>query len=333
MTCVTQGLDINQVIAYNLTRIRKALGLSQEQAAGRLEPHLGVRWSKAVYSAAERSYAGKRVRQFTAADVAAFAVAFNVPLLYFFLPPKPEDRHADGVTIGERLVSWADLLNVMLDGKQQSALQLRLFELPTSEWPDLNYFPALGLGRWASFPEPSENTPRTAVWEFALPTGLVKDEESRALVSSISSEEPRPIAAAIVTSDRGVLISRRIDRTPPWGFITGEVEPGEQPEDAAVREVKEETGMEVEGGQVIGERDHPKTGRHLIYMAAKPTRGTDVFVGDRAELAEVKWATLAEAVELLPGMHEPVRDYLARELQGKDHDDHGTGPGHPGAAS
>lgn len=145
MACVTQGLDLNQVIAYNLMRIRKARGESQEQAAELLEPHLGVRWSKAVYSAAERSYAGKRVRQFTAADLAAFAAAFEVPLLYFFLPPKPEDRHADGITIGGRLVPWPDLLNVMLDGKQQGALQLRLFELPSSEWPSLNYFPRPGM--------------------------------------------------------------------------------------------------------------------------------------------------------------------------------------------
>jgi len=145
MACVTQGLDLNQVIAYNLMRIRKTLGESQEQAAERLEPHLGVRWSKAVYSAAERSYAGKRVRQFTAADVAAFAAAFQVPLLYFFLPPKPEDRHADGVMIAGRLISWPDLLNVMLDGKQQGAFQLRLFELPSSEWPSLNYLPRPGM--------------------------------------------------------------------------------------------------------------------------------------------------------------------------------------------
>jgi hypothetical protein len=49
-------------------------------------------------------------------------------------------------------------------------------------------------------------------------------------------------------------------------------------------------------------------------MAAKPVRGTSVFVGDRAELAEVKWVSFAEADELLSGMFEPVREYLAAEL-------------------
>ena len=135
-----------------------------------------------------------------------------------------------------------------------------------------------------------------------------------ASAAAVLDQVARPVVAAIVTSDLGVLICRRNDRTPPWGFITGEVEPGELPEDAAVREVKEETGLEVRAGRLIGERDHPATGRHMIYMAAVPTRGTGVFVGDEAELAEVRWVTLADADELLPGMFGPVREHLAAAL-------------------
>ena len=52
----------------------------------------------------------------------------------------------------------------------------------------------------------------------------------------------------------------------------------------------------------------------MIYLAARPTHGTDVFVGDEDELAEVRWVSLAEADELLPGMFGPVREHLAREL-------------------
>jgi len=129
-----------------------------------------------------------------------------------------------------------------------------------------------------------------------------------------TAQHQQPVVAAIVTSRLGVLVGRRNDGIPPWTFIAGEVEPGEQPEDAAVREVKEETGCLVRAAEKIGERVHPKTGRTMIYMAAAPTHGTDVFVGDRAELAEVRWVSLAEADELLPGMYEPVREYLARTL-------------------
>jgi 8-oxo-dGTP pyrophosphatase MutT (NUDIX family)/transcriptional regulator with XRE-family HTH domain len=128
------------------------------------------------------------------------------------------------------------------------------------------------------------------------------------------TQAQQPVVAAIVTSDLGVLVGRRNDGKPPWTFIAGEVEPGERAEDAAIREVKEETGLRVTAGQIIGERVHPKTGRTMIYMAAAPTHGTDVFVGDSEELAEVRWVSLAEADELLPGMYEPVRDYLAATI-------------------
>jgi 8-oxo-dGTP diphosphatase len=129
-----------------------------------------------------------------------------------------------------------------------------------------------------------------------------------------SAPAQQPVVAAIVTSAQGVLIGRRNDGVPPWTFIAGEVEPGERPEDAAVREVKEETGCEVLTGEIIGERDHPDTGRHMIYMAAAPTHSTKLIVGDEAELAEVRWASLAEAEELLPRMFGPVHEYLSRIL-------------------
>jgi hypothetical protein len=57
----------------------------------------------------------------------------------------------------------------------------------------------------------------------------------------------------------------------------------------------------------------------MIYVAAKPAprAGTSVIVGDTDELAEVRWVSLAEADKLLPGMYEPVREYLERELGGE----------------
>lgn len=130
-----------------------------------------------------------------------------------------------------------------------------------------------------------------------------------------TTPEHQPVVAAIVTSARGVLIGRRNDGKPPWTFIAGEIEPGESQADAAVREVKEETGLVVEAGRrEIGRRVHPKTGRTMIYLACYPTGKTDVYVGDTEELAEVKWASLEEAEELLPGMFEPVLTHLRAQL-------------------
>lgn len=130
-----------------------------------------------------------------------------------------------------------------------------------------------------------------------------------------TTPEPVPVVAAIVTSHLGVLAGRRNDGKPPWTFIAGEIEPGESQADAAVREVKEETGLLVRAGHhEIGRRVHPKTGRTMIYLACTPTHGTDVFVGDEEELAEVRWLSLAEVDELLPGVFEPVREHLSRVI-------------------
>ena len=126
--------------------------------------------------------------------------------------------------------------------------------------------------------------------------------------------EPQPVVASIVTSNLGVLITRRNDGSPPWGFLTGEIEPGESPADAAIRECKEEAGLAVKPNYIIGRRVHPKTNRVMVYMAATPTHGTNVFVGDPDELAEVKWASLQEANELLSGMFTPVKVFLESKL-------------------
>jgi 8-oxo-dGTP pyrophosphatase MutT (NUDIX family) len=132
-----------------------------------------------------------------------------------------------------------------------------------------------------------------------------------------SAPVKQPVVAAIVTSELGLLITKRRDGVPPYGFLTGEIEPGESPADAAVRECKEEAALAIESGAAIAERIHPKTGRRMYYMAAEPTHGTRVSVNDDEELAEVRWVSLAEADELTAdygGIYPPVHDYLERKL-------------------
>lgn len=125
-----------------------------------------------------------------------------------------------------------------------------------------------------------------------------------------------PIVAAIITSKDGVLIERRHDGRPLWTFPAGEAEPGESPADTAIRETKEECELQIKVSHVIGERHHPQTGRHMIYLAARPFQSTDVAVGDEAELAEVAWVSLETAIERMPSIFGPVREHLARTLGG-----------------
>jgi 8-oxo-dGTP pyrophosphatase MutT (NUDIX family) len=147
--------------------------------------------------------------------------------------------------------------------------------------------------------------------------GLYVTQIAQEARMTANTPEPQPVVAAIVTSHLGVLGGRRHDNRPPWTFIAGEIEPGESQTDAAVREVKEETGLRVRAGrQEIGRRVHPITGRTMIYLACTPTEGTDVFVGDTDELAEVRWADLAFIGKVMgqANVYEPVWDHLSHVL-------------------
>jgi 8-oxo-dGTP diphosphatase len=152
---------------------------------------------------------------------------------------------------------------------------------------------------------------RTRAHEFLQSRPDEPEEESSTM------PEPQPVVVAIVSSHLGVLAARRRDGKPPVTFISGEIEPGESPADAAVREVKEETGLVIKAGRIIGRRVHPDTGRSLTYMAAWPaTADTDVAVVDEDELAEVRWMSFTEVTGLMgKNLFEPVRKHLRRTLE------------------
>ncbi|GAB2512052.1 hypothetical protein GCM10027064_07100 [Microbacterium petrolearium] len=77
----------------------------------------------------------------------------------------------------------------------------------------------------------------------------------------------RVAAYAVVTDDAGrVLLSRWIDGSKPaWTMPGGGMEPGEHPEETVRREVREETGYEVEVGNLLGVDSHVIPARRRIH--------------------------------------------------------------------
>jgi hypothetical protein len=67
--------------------------MTQEETAQALEPLLGQRLPQASISAIERAYDGDRRREFDAQEILAFALAFDLPLIWFFLPPSRRPSH------------------------------------------------------------------------------------------------------------------------------------------------------------------------------------------------------------------------------------------------
>lgn len=126
------GLTANQVVSYNLAQARELKGWTQEEAAEALAPHLGRRWSRASFSAAERSVDGDRIRMFDADEIVALARTFDLPVSWFFMPPMPwaapgipvKFRAPDAHRFGHALAVLADL--VFGDDQSRGLLELRL---------------------------------------------------------------------------------------------------------------------------------------------------------------------------------------------------------------
>jgi 8-oxo-dGTP pyrophosphatase MutT (NUDIX family) len=81
-----------------------------------------------------------------------------------------------------------------------------------------------------------------------------------------------PAITAVVINDSGeVLLQQRAD-TGEWGLISGIMEPGEEPSHAVIREVHEETDLDVVPERIAGVYSGPdfliryKNGDEVIYL-------------------------------------------------------------------
>ena len=133
----------SQVVARNMTRARELRSITQTEVAERLTKFTGSRWSQATVAQAEGSVGGQRIRQFTANELVALARTFDLPVLYFFLPP---DDGPDGFATPDARASG---------------------------WP-WEYLLLLVWGHRANFPAVAD---RAAAWVHASPVVTVPDAD------------------------------------------------------------------------------------------------------------------------------------------------------------
>ncbi len=111
----------------------------------------------------------------------------------------------------------------------------------------------------------------------------------------------------VIETDKILLVKHRKGARQYWVLPGGRLEYGETFNECAVREVKEETGLDVEVEKIIflSEAIAPDRSRHIvnIYLTARVTGGK-MEVGNEAVLADVDFLPMAELDRLT--LYPPV---------------------------
>ncbi len=128
------------------------------------------------------------------------------------------------------------------------------------------------------------------------------------------------VTAVVADTDDQVLLIHRTDND-RWALPGGGIELGESASDALVREIREETGIDVEVTGIVGIYSDP---RHVIAyddgevrqqfslcFTAQPTGGT---LTSSSESREVRWVPVAdiEALDMHPAQRLRIRHGVDR---------------------
>lgn len=127
---------------------------------------------------------------------------------------------------------------------------------------------------------------------------------------------PRAVGLILRRPDGALLVVRRAPHLPLGGYwtpVTGRLEPGESPTEAAHRELLEETGLTAHLGRELS-RGPTSDGRfELIYFEAHASTPLPPLSLQTSELSEARWIFAADLAALTP-MLDTTRRILAAAL-------------------
>src|SRR3954463_6244214 len=100
-------------------------------------------------------------------------------------------------------------------------------------------------------------------------------------------------AGGVVVRDDGRIAVIHRPKYDDWSLPKGKLDAGESFEDAALREVEEETGLECTLGRALGEtryRDNKDRPKVVRYWAMEPSTGGEFEPND--EVDELRWVSM-----------------------------------------
>lgn len=125
----------------------------------------------------------------------------------------------------------------------------------------------------------------------------------------------RPGAKTLIFHEGKILLVRLGYSHKKWVFPGGGLKRGEQPRDAAIREVKEETGIVLADVTYIGERFYTNQYKKVTQYYFTATTATSDIVIDGQEIIDAAWFPLnALPLEVSPRVVSEVALYTEWKL-------------------
>lgn len=127
----------------------------------------------------------------------------------------------------------------------------------------------------------------------------------------------RDVVIGIVDKDGKILMIKRAKKEGDlvWAFPGGKVEDGETKEQACIREVFEETGINIQIKQILGERIHPNTQAKLTYFLCDYVNG-EITILDETEILEIAYKSKEEFYrDVKTDIYPPVLEYIKKYIK------------------
>ena len=133
------------------------------------------------------------------------------------------------------------------------------------------------------------------------------------LASPLAEKEPLVVVQAVVQSDEGLLLTVRSDLR-GWELPGGQVEESEDPEEALIREAREETGLEIEITRLAGASQFEMEAIYVVVLCteARILGGELQLSDEHDDFAWVPWSEFGNW-DLTDNVRSFVLDYIKQK--------------------